>query len=168
VDRSGNAFPAQVRGRAFGWREQQIRAGIDVRPITLFRPGPAKVVSPEAGLDVSDRDAGSESGERSAKRARRVALDDQQVRRRADQRRDCGGDPADMRIRIRFAGAIEPDRAILAKAMLSRIERGMLAGEDQARLQPPRGQRVGDGGKFDRFGSGADDEPNVCGTQPSP
>lgn len=73
-----------------------------------------------------------------------------------------------MGIRIRFARAIEPGRAILAKAMLSRIERRMLAGEDQARLQPARGQRVGDGGKFDGFGSGADDEPNVCGTQPSP
>ena len=44
----------------------------------------------------------------------------------------------------------------------------MLAGENQARLEPARGQRVRDRGKLDRFGAGADDQPYVGETQSSP
>jgi hypothetical protein len=73
-----------------------------------------------------------------------------------------------MRIRVGFAGAVEPDRAKLAEPVLIRIERRMLAGEDQARLEATHSQGVSDRCKLDRFGSGADDEPNVCGMQPSP
>jgi len=117
---------------------------------------------------MRDRNAGGEPRERSAERARRVALDDQKARRRSDQRRDRRRNPICMGVRVHFAGAVEPRRAILGEAVFTRIERRMLAGEDQARLEAARGQRVSDGCKLDRFGPGADDEPNVCGAQPSP
>lgn len=73
-----------------------------------------------------------------------------------------------MGIRVGPAGTAEPGRAILAEAVLIRIESRMLAREDQTRLKAARGQCVSDGCKLDRFGPGADDEPNICGTQPSP
>jgi hypothetical protein len=44
----------------------------------------------------------------------------------------------------------------------------MLPGQDQAGHQPAPGKRVCDGRKFDRFGPGADDQPDIRGIQPSP
>jgi len=71
-------------------------------------------------------------------------------------------------IGVRLAGTIESDRRIAFQAMLGRIERGMLAGEDQARLEAPRSEGVRDRCKLDGFGPGADDQPDMCRTQPSP
>jgi hypothetical protein len=51
---------------------------------------------------------------------------------------------------------------------VGRIERGMLAGQDQCRREAGFGQRVGDGLELDGFGPGPDDQPDVRGTQPSP
>jgi hypothetical protein len=44
----------------------------------------------------------------------------------------------------------------------------MLAAEDQRRRKASRGKRAGDGRQFYRFGPGADDQPDVGETQPSP
>jgi hypothetical protein len=44
----------------------------------------------------------------------------------------------------------------------------MLAGEDQHGRNAALGKRGGDGLQFDRFRPGADDQPNVPGSQPSP
>jgi hypothetical protein len=60
------------------------------------------------------------------------------------------------------------DRRISVQPMFRGIKRRMLAGEDQARLKTARPERVGDGGKLDRFGPGADDQPYIYRTQLSP
>jgi hypothetical protein len=52
--------------------------------------------------------------------------------------------------------------------MVGRIKRGMLPGEDPRGREAALGERVGDGGEFDRFRPGADDQPYVRGLQPSP
>lgn len=80
--------------------------------------------------------------------------------RRFDRRR--------VRVRVRSTGAIEVDRWIVAKAVLGRIEAGVLAGKDERRRQAALGERVGDGSELDGFGSGADDQPYVRGIQLSP
>jgi hypothetical protein len=52
--------------------------------------------------------------------------------------------------------------------MLGGIKRGMLAGQDLARLETARRQGVSDGCKLDRFEPGADNQPYVCNAQSSP
>jgi hypothetical protein len=44
----------------------------------------------------------------------------------------------------------------------------MLAGEQQARFEPASHEGARDGRQFDCFGPGADDQPDVGETQPSP
>jgi len=117
---------------------------------------------------MGDPGASGESRQRPAKRTRRVALDDQQVRANIQQWRDRRRDPLDVLVRVGFAGAIQMNRPIAIEPVLGGIKRRMLAGENQARLLPARGERVRDWGKLDRFGAGADDQPYVCRTQPSP
>jgi hypothetical protein len=58
---------------------------------------------------------------------------------------------------------VEPGETVFAK-----IEGGMLPGQDQARRYPAGGKRLGDRGKLDGFGTGADDQPYVGKTQSSP
>jgi hypothetical protein len=52
--------------------------------------------------------------------------------------------------------------------MVRRVKVDVLAGEDQARPDIASRKRSGDGGKLDRFGPGADDEPDIRGVQTSP
>jgi hypothetical protein len=71
-------------------------------------------------------------------------------------------------VRIGLARTTEISTRIGVEAVLARIEACVLAREDQARRNAARGQRVGEGRQFDRFRPGADDQPYVRGTQPSP
>jgi hypothetical protein len=125
-------------------------------------------VGPQAGLDVRNGYSGVEARERRADGARRVALNDQEVGQWTQQRHKRGSDQAGVGIGVRFPGAAETDRAITLQPIFAGIERRMLAGQDQARAQAARAKRVGDGGKLDRFGPGADNQPYVCDMQPSP
>ena len=59
------------------------------------------------GFDVCDRHSGGEGRKRSAERARRVALDDKQVRRIGKRRKQDGSDFSHMLVRVNFAGAVE-------------------------------------------------------------
>jgi hypothetical protein len=52
--------------------------------------------------------------------------------------------------------------------MVGGVEVDMLAGQDQARPNVASRKRSGDGGKLDRFGAGADDEPDIRRKQTSP
>jgi hypothetical protein len=117
---------------------------------------------------MGERHAGRRRGARAAERARRIALDDQQVGRPREQRSKRGFDFADVRVGILLAGAAEMERGIVRQAVVSRLERSMLPGEDERGRQPALGERAGDGGEFDRFRPGADDQPYVRGLQPSP
>jgi hypothetical protein len=67
-----------------------------------------------------------------------------------------------------LAGASQIHRLEAAKAEITRVEPGMLAGQDQAWLDVPGGQRSGDRGKLDGFGTSTDDQPYVGKTQSSP
>jgi hypothetical protein len=44
----------------------------------------------------------------------------------------------------------------------------VLPGQHELRRKPERGQRTGDGLQFDGFRPGADDQPDIGRTQPSP
>jgi hypothetical protein len=52
--------------------------------------------------------------------------------------------------------------------MVGGIEADMLTREDQAWPYIASRKRSGDGGELDRFGPGADDEPDICRKQTSP
>ena len=56
----------------------------------------------------------------------------------------------------------------IGKVVIGETKISVLAGQDQCGAHASRRQRSGDRGKLDRFGSGADDQPNVCGKQLSP
>jgi hypothetical protein len=117
---------------------------------------------------MGDRYAGSESGQRAAKRARRVTLDDEQVWAVSQQRQQRPRDRTHMRVRVFLAGAAERQARKRLEAELAWIEPRMLAGEDQCRCQALRGKRAGNRLELDRFGPGPDDQPDVRETQPSP
>ena len=71
-------------------------------------------------------------------------------------------------MRVFFTGALEIDRNVGVEAVVGEVEPGMLAGDDQRRNERARRQRVSQGSEFDGFWSGADDQPDVGRTQPSP
>src|SRR6185436_19965865 len=131
-------------------------------------PGQSAVAGAEPGFDMGERDRGCERGPRAAERARRIALDDQQVGWPREQRSKRRFDFADVRVGILFAGTVELERGINVQAMVAWIERSMLPGEDERGRQPAFGECSCDGGEFDCFRPGADDQPYVRGLQPSP
>ena len=108
VDRAADTLSARGwrRPAAVGANSRSAWASI-ARAIFLLGPRQMRVVGPKARLDMRDRNAGGEAGERGAERARRVALDDQQVGRRPSNGRERRGDRADVRVRVFLAGAIE-------------------------------------------------------------
>jgi hypothetical protein len=72
-----------------------------------------------------------------------------------------------MRVRIGLARAAE---AQSRKAAQTEIlgEEPLLTGEDQECSQPAPLERMGDRRQLYGFGPGADDQPDLCGMQPSP
>ena len=117
---------------------------------------------------MSERHFGRSRGKRAAKRARRIALHDQQVGAIGEYRLERGNDLRGMGMRVFFAGAREVDCRVGVEAVVGKVKPGMLAGDDQRRNEPARGQRVGHGSEFYGFWPGADDQPDVGRTQPSP
>jgi len=73
-----------------------------------------------------------------------------------------------MAVGVFLAGAVESDAGQGVEPELGGIERGMLAGQDYGGREAPRGQCAGDWRQLDRFRPGADDQPNIGETQPSP
>jgi len=73
-----------------------------------------------------------------------------------------------MGVGVGLSGTVKGDGIIGGKAVFGGIEPGMLPGEDDRRLKPARGERMRYWGKLDCFRPGADDQPYVCGLQPSP
>lgn len=68
---------------------------------------------------------------------------------------------------VRLPGTIQAKNRIGIEAEVTRVER-MLAAEDDQRRQPSLIESSGDGLEFDGFRTGADDQNNFGGTQPSP
>ena len=52
--------------------------------------------------------------------------------------------------------------------MVSRIETGVLAGQNDGRSQAALGERCGNWTKFNGFGAGPDDQPDIRAVQSSP
>jgi hypothetical protein len=78
------------------------------------------------------------------------------------------GDALDVLVRVGRPRAVQPRRRVRAEAVIGGVEVDMLAGEDQARPDVASRKGSGDGGKLDRFGAGADDEPDIRRKQTSP
>jgi hypothetical protein len=103
-----------------------------------------------------------------APRARCIALDHDQVGGPRNARQERGGDRADMPMRVLLSRTAEPLRRQFAKAEVARIEVAMLARPDQARRNPPLGERMSNRCDFDGFRPGADHQPDFDAIQPSP
>jgi hypothetical protein len=56
----------------------------------------------------------------------------------------------------------------MIEAVAGEVEAGVLPGADDQAVEPARGERGGDRGQLDGFGTGADDKPDFSVTQPSP
>ena len=125
-------------------------------------------MGPEARLDMRDRHARRETGQSRTERARSVSLDHEQCRPWGKPRKQRLGDGTDVAMRVLLAGAVEPFGAKSLEAERRRVEVRVLAGEDQLWSDPSLGERMGKGGKLDRFGPGPDHEPYIDAIQPSP
>ena len=71
-------------------------------------------------------------------------------------------------MRVFLTGTAQMVGGIIVEAELGGVGALVLAGENQARSQSTRGERVRDWSQFDRFRSGPDNQPNRSGMQPSP
>ena len=70
-------------------------------------------------------------------------------------------------MRVMLAGTAQPHDFAAGQAMLKRVD-AMLPGQDDARRPSPLRQGGGDGGQFDCFRTGSDDEVDTLAAQPSP
>ena len=104
-----------------------------------------------------------------AERARRVALDEQQVGRvEIEVRAELARDGEGVGERVLLPRAMKLDRRQAGEAMVGGAQPGMLAGEDVARGLARRRQGMSEWRKLDRFGTSADDERNKITAQRSP
>ena len=72
-----------------------------------------------------------------------------------------------MGVRISEPGTVEGNAREGFQAEFTGLKL-VLASEDDRRRNPMGEERTGDGLQFDGFGPGADDQPDVGETQPSP
>jgi hypothetical protein len=93
---------------------------------------------------MGQRNSDSSCRTSTAKRARRISLDDQQVGLVAEQGPQRRLHVAHVLVRVGLSGAAQVERGIIGQPMVPGIQQGMLAGEDKRRLKPPRGERVSD------------------------
>jgi len=142
--------------------------GIDRDPEYLFRPWHRDIVTSQTRFDVRDRYTSSKPGERPAQRARCVALHDQHVRGRAQMRLKCTLYDADMGEGVFQPAALQPGDFKTVHVEFSRIKLCVLSREDQPGASAALPESIGHGCKFDCFRPGSDDQPYICGMQPSP
>jgi hypothetical protein len=72
-----------------------------------------------------------------------------------------------MCVRILLARTLQPELRKAIQPEIAGLKLWMLPGEDQPRRNTVRIERLGNGGKLDRFGTSADDD-NYTIRQPSP
>lgn len=167
VDLSADTLRSQVRGGARRRREQQFGMRIDRGSIFLLRPRQQRIMSPQTCLDVRYRHARREAGEGTAESARGITLYEEQVRSPREPGQQGFGHGPHMTVRIFRSGTIEPLATKTAQAEFNWLKLCVLARQDECRRQRSLRERVRDRCQFDRFGPGADDQPDVE-TQPSP
>ena len=104
---------------------------------------------------MCDGDPGGECRKRRSKRARRVALNDEQIGRRPQLPQERCGDTANVPVRIFLPGAIKPPEHKIGKPEFVWIEAWMLTGQDHAWRKVAGGERASHGRQLDCFGPGA-------------
>src|SRR4029078_12097147 len=107
VDFAGYALGFQVGGGTCGWSKQQVGFGIDGGWIFLLGPRDLRIMGPQASLDMGDGHSRGETRERSAERARRIALHTQQVEGGPQPRQERGRYHVDMVVRVLATKAIQ-------------------------------------------------------------
>jgi hypothetical protein len=117
---------------------------------------------------VGHWNASGETGEGRSKRARSIALDDEQGWAAVKQRRERRGDPGNVRVRVLFPRKLEPPRREMPKAVFVEVKAGVLAGNEQRRRDPAFGESAGDRSQLDRFRPGPDDQTDISEVQLSP
>lgn len=119
------------------------------------------IVASKARLDMGNRDIRNGSCECPSKRARCVALNDDEFGSDPAERRKNGpGNRFDMRVRIDPPVAVEADLAVKFEPVIGRTKLRMLAGKDQQRWKAASRKSLRDRGELDGFGPGADDQNN--------
>jgi hypothetical protein len=127
-----------------------------------------RIVRPQASFDVSDRHSGSEPRKRCAERARRVALHNEEIGPKVKRPHERRSDRADVAVGIFFTGTSQSIALQTPEPEGFRIELRVLAGQNEAGREAAFNEGNGNGSEFDSFRSGADDQPNVRVSQPSP
>jgi hypothetical protein len=102
-------------------------------------------MSSKTRLDVGDGYPGGECRTGTAESARGVALNDDQFRSSAKQRKQGRRHPANVGMRVVLPRTAEIDPPELVQSELSRIELRMLPGQDDRRRDALRRKRMGDG-----------------------
>jgi hypothetical protein len=168
VDFTRHFFGSEVCGGCRRGREEQIRLGIDGGSIFFLGPREARIMSPEAGFDVSDRHTSSEPRKRRPERARRVALHHEEIEAKAKRSHERYSDGANVAVGIFFTGTSQPIGLQTPESESARIEVRVLAGQNEAGREAPLKEGDGDRSEFDSFRPGADDQPDLRVSQPSP
>jgi hypothetical protein len=158
---------AEIGGIELGRREEKLGLCIDRDPEVFFGPRIAAIVTAQPRLDMRDRHAGHCGTERAAQRARRVSLDEDELRR-IERRHDAPRDEADVHVRICNAGAAKVHQRKVGKAVLVGIEMRMLARQDDEWAKPPLRESSCYGSKLDCLRTRSDDERYAMIVQPSP
>ena len=122
----------------------------------------------KARLYVGKGHLGGESREGCAQRAGGISLDNKQSRQFSKFALERSSHRADVTVWIGLPWAEEPLQRKPGKAEFVWTQVWMLSGEDEHRRKPALRKRVGDRGKLDGFGPGADHQADTLGTQPSP
>ena len=117
---------------------------------------------------MRERNTGTDAGERPAKSAGGVPLDDDQVGAFPEQRRHGPRDLAYMTVRIGLSGAAKLDARIVGEPKLGDVQRGVLTREKELGRDASGAKRVGDGCKLDGFGPGADHQADLFAAQLPP
>jgi len=142
-----------------GRSEQEVGEEVDLNSIFLLRPGERRIMRAQPGFDVGERDGFSGRGARSAERARRIALHDDEFRFGTRQHRcECLADHPHVRVRIGFSDTIEADDRETVQPVIRRVQLWMLPGENQRWSEAALVERCGDRRKLDGFGTCTDDE----------
>ena len=117
---------------------------------------------------MGERNRRADTRKGSPERAGRVTLHNEELGPAAQHRDHGRRNLAGMSVRIGLAGAPQLRARVGAQPERRDIQARMLAGDDQMGLDPSCGEGMGDGGKLDRFGPGADDQLHSFSVQPSP
>jgi hypothetical protein len=168
VDFAGHLFGSKVRSRGGRRGEQDFRLGIDGGPILFFGPGEVRIVRSEAGFDMSDRHASGKTRQCCSEGARGIALHNQKIGAKAELSKECRSHCLNMAMRIFFTGTSETLNLQAGEAVSCGIEVWMLARQKELGRDSTFHESCSNGSKLDGLRPGADDQPNVRVSQPSP